>query len=78
MIRVLKVGDWFSDEDSVFVFADNNPAIPRDDAWIRGVLTGADTTPACGAQRPRDLSFAGQAGLFTADIVRRERPCAAM
>ncbi|HSG07802.1 MAG TPA: prepilin-type N-terminal cleavage/methylation domain-containing protein [Longimicrobiales bacterium] len=72
VIRALKVGDWFAMEDSVFVFADNKTTLSSDDRWIAARLQGAavDTTVTCGSAKAQNLTFAGQAALFTADSVR--------
>jgi hypothetical protein len=58
--------------DSVFVFADNDPDIETDDAWIAAQVTTATTTAiVC----PLDLdpavllTFNGQGALFAADSV---------
>jgi prepilin-type N-terminal cleavage/methylation domain-containing protein len=74
VLRTLKVGDWFEREDSVFVFAENEPSISADDAWIAARVTAVDTTATCGAEKAVNLSFASQGGLFTADSVRVGAP----
>jgi len=74
VIRALQIGDWFADQDSVFIFADNQTNISSDDAWIAARVTGVDTTAACGAAKAQDLSFSGQSALFTADSVRTGAP----
>jgi prepilin-type N-terminal cleavage/methylation domain-containing protein len=72
VLRVMKVGDWFDQQDSVFIFADNNVNLSSDDAWISARVNAIDTTSiTCGSRPAEDLSFAsGEAGLFTADSVR--------
>lgn len=70
VVRVAKLGDWFEDKDSVFVFADNDDDTSNDDAWIRGRISAVDTTVTCGSNKAADLSFAGQSAAFTADSVR--------
>lgn len=69
-LTVLKVGDWFADGDSVFVFADNNAATSGDDVWIAVEVMDVDTTEACGTQRAVELDFGGQSAPFTNDSVR--------
>lgn len=72
VIRVLRVGEAFDQQDSVFIFADNNVNLSSDDAWISAQVTGTDTSSiTCGTRPAEDLKFAAsQAGLFTADSVR--------
>lgn len=70
VVRVAKIGDWFEEKDSVFVFADNDDDTSDDDTWISGMVTAVDTTVACGSDRAVDLSFAGQSATFAADSVR--------
>lgn len=74
VLRTLKVGDWFEREDSVFVFADNETSRASDDTWIAAHITARDTTALCGSEKAVNLSFGGQAGLFTADSVRVGAP----
>ncbi|HSM61399.1 MAG TPA: prepilin-type N-terminal cleavage/methylation domain-containing protein [Longimicrobiales bacterium] len=69
-LRVLKIGDWFDDHDSVFVFADNDEDWGSDDAWITAHVTDVDTTKVCGADKAVDLDFDGQGSRFAADSVR--------
>lgn len=73
-LTVLRVGSFLADDDSVFVFADNNTTVATDDAWIAARVTAADTTQACGGQPAARLSFAGQGPRFTADSVRVGAP----
>ncbi|MDH3207418.1 MAG: prepilin-type N-terminal cleavage/methylation domain-containing protein [Gemmatimonadota bacterium] len=64
-------GRRFEDNDSVFVFADNDENNDTDDVWIAAQATAVDTTDACpqdGAAATR-LRFNGQAALFAADSV---------
>ncbi len=74
VLTVLKVGGWFSASDSVFIFADNNPSVSSDDAWISARITAVDTTASCGAKQGQDLSFSGQAALFTSNVVATGAP----
>ena len=74
VLRVLQVGDWFEERDSVFVFADNETAVSGDDAWIAVQVTAVDTTVACGTSKAQNLSFGGQSAPFTADSVRTGAP----
>jgi len=73
-VRVIKVGDWFEDRDSVFVFADNDDDTSKDDTWISALVTGTDTTQACGSNQAVELRFAGQSAAFVADSVRVGAP----
>lgn len=70
VITALKVGDFFEQYDSVFIFADNNVALSGDDDWISARVTSVDTTATCGTDDATALSFSGQSALFTADSVR--------
>ena len=74
VLRVTQVGEWFEVGDSVFAFADNLTSIASDDDWIPARITAVDTTANCGASRAQNLSFTGQAALFTADSVRVGAP----
>ena len=74
IIRALQVGDWFEYRDAVFIFADNKTNLSSDDAWIAAQVTAVDTTGTCGTRKAQNLSFSGQAGLFTADSVRTGAP----
>jgi len=74
VLRVMRVGSWFEDSDSVFVFADNETDVSADDAWIAAQVTAIDTSKACGSSPAQALSFAGQGPLFTADSVRTGAP----
>ncbi len=73
-VTVLKVGNWFSVGDSVFVFADNRENVSSDDAWIAASVTAVDTTAACGSSPASRLTFGGQAAEFAADSVRVGAP----
>ena len=73
-VTVLKVGNWFADGDSVFVFADNRENISSDDRWIPARVTAVDTTVGCGASQGMRLTFGGQAARFAADSVRVGAP----
>lgn len=74
ILDVIKVGNDFSDGDSVFVFADNDVSISTDDDWIAARITSVDTTATCGAQEATRINFAGQSALFTLDSVRVGAP----
>ncbi len=75
VLKVIKVGDWFSTSDSVFVFADNNTSLSSDDAWIVGALSDVDTASTCQSRSAQYLHFpSSEAGLFTADSVRTGAP----
>lgn len=72
--KVLKLGEYFEVDDSVFIFADNQTNLSDDDTWISAKVTGVDTTAACGAEEATEVSFNGQGSLFLADTVRTGAP----
>ena len=78
VLTVTKVGDWFADQDSVFIFADNQTNISSDDDWVDAYVTAVDTSAVtCGSTTAQRLSFGGQSGKFTApggDSVRTGAP----
>ncbi|MEJ2539792.1 MAG: prepilin-type N-terminal cleavage/methylation domain-containing protein [Gemmatimonadota bacterium] len=78
-MTVRKVLDDFQAGDSVFVFADNDPFITGDDAWIKARISGVDTTAVCtdldGVEyEATRMAFTGQAAAFVADTVRDGAP----
>lgn len=89
-IVALKIGeDWFAQQDSAYVFADNDEDLETDDDWIRGRVTQVDTTSTCtglnlsvvgssagilDSTAAETLTFAGQKALFTSDSVRTGAP----
>lgn len=71
--KVVRLGigtNAFAANDSVFVFADNDPDISSDDRWI-----AAELGPVANATCPQDgsaaseIEFTGQSALFLADSV---------
>jgi hypothetical protein len=60
----------FASGDSIFVFADNDPAPITDDVWIAARVTGVlpSVCPQDGALA-QAIAFSGQAALFAADSV---------
>lgn len=64
-------GRRFEQDDSVFVFADNDENDDDDDVWIQARVTQADTTETCpqNGEPGTRIRFNGQAPLFTADTV---------
>lgn len=75
VLTVIKVGDWFADRDSVFIFADNQTNISSDDVWISARVTAVDTTSiTCASNTAQKLSFSGQAATFTANTVQTGAP----
>ena len=56
-LDVMKVGDWFGDADSVFVFAENSINTSSDDAWILTKVASRDTTVSCGSNDAQRLTF---------------------
>lgn len=66
-----RIGSWFRDGDSLFVFAENNPNIQADDRFIRGVTSVVDTTATCpDGSRGQQLMLAGMGPAMAADSVR--------
>lgn len=66
LLKVIKVGDWFDTGDSVFVFADNNPSLSSDDAWVSALVTAVDSSSVACASGPAEwLAFSGQAARFS-------------
>lgn len=57
VITVRTLGSTFAVGDSVFVFADNNVAAASDDVWLKGQISGVDTTVTCGGQRAQALTL---------------------
>ncbi len=74
LLRVIRTATWFEDQDSIVVFADNNPSSRTDDAWILAKVTKTDTTATCLTRPAEELVFSGQKALFTADSVRMGAP----
>ncbi len=68
-LTVIRVGDWFTTNDSTFVFADNNVTMAGDDVWLSTKVTAVDTTKFCASQSAQELTFTGQSTLFTNDTV---------
>lgn len=75
-LEVMKIGDWFSTSDSVFVFADNVESRNDDDVWIEGLTANqVDTTGyTCGTTPAQEMTFSGHKAAFTADSVRDGAP----
>lgn len=78
---VLRIGDAFEQDDSVFVFADNVESQSSDDVWVSARITAVDTTVACpDGSRGVQIRFGGQQSLFdqllnaNADSVRVGAP----
>ena len=62
----------FQPDDSVFVFADNDENATSDDVWIPARITAVDSSVVCpqpDSAAALDLTFNGQASLFSADSV---------
>ncbi len=57
IITVRTPGPNFSPGDSVFVYADNDPDLSADDAWINGAISAVDTTATCGGVPAQALTF---------------------
>lgn len=67
-LTVKRLGRWFRDGDSVFVFADNDPDRAKDDTWVTGMIASVDTTATCASGHEANLL--GVQGLPTTDSVR--------
>lgn len=69
-ILVKKLTGWFSVNDSVYVFADNDQRSANDDTWLMAKVTSIDTTGTCsGTDKAQLLSFSGQSAMFSTDSV---------
>jgi prepilin-type N-terminal cleavage/methylation domain-containing protein len=55
-VDVRKVGAWFEVGDSVVIYAENQPNSATDDRWIKGRISGRDTTIACGSSQAQRLT----------------------
>ncbi len=73
-LLVRKVGSWFEDGDSIFVFADNDTGLSGDDAWISGTAGTVDTTAVCGAAPAQVIPVPGMTAVMAADSVRLGAP----
>lgn len=73
-VVAIRSGAWFEDQDSVFVFADNDADSENDDVWIPARITQVDTTETCQSLPAQRLTFQGQKSAFTADSVRVGAP----
>lgn len=47
LMTVRKIGNWFSDGDSIVAFADGVETIASDDTWLIGTASSVDTTLGC-------------------------------
>ena len=74
-LTLRRVGDWFENGDSVFVFADNNPSSRADDVWLIGTVQTVDTTTACpDGSAAQNLSVPSMAAAMSVDSVRMGAP----
>ena len=55
-LDVRRVGSWFEAGDSVVIYAENDDGTAADDDWVYGVVTGQDTTIACGTAQAQRMS----------------------
>jgi prepilin-type N-terminal cleavage/methylation domain-containing protein len=55
-IDVRKYGTWIEVGDSVVIYAENTTASASDDRWIRGRVTGRDTTVLCNGAAAQRLT----------------------
>lgn len=70
-VTTTRMGAWFSDGDSIFLFAENDENRSNDDVWLRGVASAVDTTASCPDGTPgQQLSLAGWLAAMQADSVR--------
>ena len=74
-IRVKKVGRFFETDDSIFVFADNDPRVSSDDTILTGTITAIDTTQSCtGADTAQALIVPALVTALANDTVRLGAP----
>lgn len=57
-IDVVKVGQWFEENEAVAVFAENALNNVNDDAWLSGSITARDTTQSCSGRPAQRLTVA--------------------
>lgn len=73
---VRKVHGDFSVGDSVVVFAENDPLTGADDVWVRGLVTGVDTSAVCSDAagvhyEAAEVALASQAEAFHGKRIRQ-------
>ena len=74
-LTLMRVGDWFEQGDSVFVFADGVTSIASDDVWLRGVAGTVDTTATCATgQAAQMIQLPDLAAAMAVDSVRIGAP----
>lgn len=83
-VVALRLGDWFAAQDSVYIYADNDEDLDRDDEWIQTQTGSVDTTVSCSglgalaiplfSGDAQELSFPGQKATFSNDSVRVGAP----
>ena len=74
-LHALKVGRFLASGDSVWIFADNEPALDSDDTWIKVRITQIDTSETCtSGETAQEMVFSGQKPQFVADSVRVGAP----
>jgi prepilin-type N-terminal cleavage/methylation domain-containing protein len=74
-ILVKKMGRYFANGDSIFVFTDNDPDISSDDTILSGVVTGISLGQTCtGADTAQSLMVPDLATALANDTVRLGAP----
>jgi len=73
-LTVTQIGRWFQDQDSVFVFAENNPNSVADDQWLAARISTVDTTAMCDTRPAQILSLPAMGAAFTANQVQEGAP----
>ena len=58
------------EEESVFLFAENDDNTANDDVWIMDSIVAVDTTSTCLSGRPASILEFGSSAPFVADTVR--------
>jgi len=75
LVTVRKIGNWFSDGDSIVAFADGIETIASDDTWLVGTASTVDTTVGCPAGAPgQALSVPDLSTQMAVDSVRLGAP----
>lgn len=68
-VRALKVGEPFANQDSVFLFADNDLERGVDDEWLPLRVGTVDTLSNCGGESAQEMTFPAGSAAFAADSV---------
>jgi prepilin-type N-terminal cleavage/methylation domain-containing protein len=68
-VRALNVGESFANQDSVFLFADNDLERGVDDEWLVLRAGTVDTTASCNGDPAQEIPFPSGTAAFAADSV---------